>query len=90
MVLSSQAQPPTKTFGGTGQKNLTVWRKFCDVDFSPTREPVDPTASMHGIFTYIWLDLMVNVGTYKPCRDPMGMVTTPRDPNIFSEGKQIS
>ena len=33
---------------------------------------LNPIGSMHGIFTYIWVIFMVNVGKYIPYMDPMG------------------
>ena len=35
---------------------------------------INPIGSMYGIFTYIWLIFMVNVGKYTSPMDPMGMV----------------
>ena len=32
-----------------------------------------PIGSMYGIFTYIWLIFMVNVGKYTSPMDPMGI-----------------
>ena len=39
--------------------------------------------SMHGIFTYIWLKCMVNVGKYTSPMDPMGY-TYQRPPLVGS------
>ena len=33
-----------------------------------------PIGSMYGIFTYIWLIFMVNVGKYTSPMDPMGYI----------------
>ena len=35
-----------------------------------------PIGCMYGIFTYIWLIFMVNVGIFLPYMDPMGFVMT--------------
>ena len=34
---------------------------------------LNPIGSMYGIFTYIWLIFLVNVGKYTSPMDPMGM-----------------
>ena len=39
-------------------------------------EPLLPIESMYGIFTYIWLIFMVNVGKCLPYMDAMGMGRT--------------
>ena len=36
-----------------------------------------PIPSMYGIFTYIWLICMVNVGKYIPYMDCLGYITNP-------------
>ena len=42
----------------------------------------NPIGSMYGIFTYVWLVFMVNVGKYNiPYMDPMGM----KQPNLVMD-----
>ena len=40
-----------------------------------------PRGSMYGIFTYIWLMFMVNVGEYTSPMDPMGYIFPKVPPN---------
>ena len=52
-----------------------IFRKFGWLRF-PTYRIIFPIPSMYGIFTYIWLIFMVNVGKYIPYMDGMGLVKT--------------
>ena len=43
----------------------------------------EPIRSIYGIFAYIWLIFMVDVGKYIPYRDPMGMLIFQRSNCYF-------
>ena len=45
---------------------------------------------MYGIFTYIWLIFMVNVGKYTSPMDPMGTTRIYKDPLDFRGWKHPS
>ena len=72
--LVTYAIHPTVWGDGRGQitwKQLGKHPSYCYVRV-PKGISTVPIPSMYGIFTYIWLMFMVNVGKYGPYMDPMG------------------
>ena len=74
-------QRPTINSFACGEINLVrdlekLFYPFYNRFWGPTCMNIHPLGSMYGIFTYIWLNFMVNVGKYKRHtwhKHPMGM-----------------
>ena len=78
-VLESLTYPPGNNHISDQKRNI-INSKFA---FNSKQEY--PTGSMYGIFTYIWLIFLSNVGKYTSPMDPMGMFVPGRVYNFIKK-----